>query len=110
MCALQPHTIRALSESVFLGKPDQFGAAIDLHLLVDVVEVHLDRAVGDAQPVGDFLVRESLGGHLHDVDFARREQLGDFGALRLAATSLPSPSSMSWSASMWRRLELKFHP
>ena len=55
---------------------DGFGAVGGAELCEDDLDVFLDAVDADAEVVGDFLVRESLGDRAHDFRLPGRELLG----------------------------------
>ena len=57
-----------------LGVAQQRQPPVEPELVVDVVEVHLDRALGDEQALGDLPVAQPLRHHAHQVELARRER------------------------------------
>src|SRR5215475_428510 len=63
---------------------DQLGATANLDLLVDAVQVGLDRALADVEPLGDLPVAQAGRGHAKDVDLANGQELAD-----LARPGLP---------------------
>src|SRR5204862_4930091 len=60
-------------------------AAIEPKLLVDVVQVNLDGAVGDLQSLGDLLVAEAGRHHVENIQLASRQQSCYIAHARLAS-------------------------
>ena len=52
------------------GERREHGPVADFKLLIDVMEVHLDGAVGNIQPAPNFLVRQPFGHQGHDLALA----------------------------------------
>src|SRR5688572_27034616 len=76
-----------VSSAVDPAVPDQhqqIDAIGQAQFLVNIVEVDLDRAFRDSQPVSDLLVAQIIGGEPDDRLFARRE-LGEGAAIELPA-------------------------
>jgi len=55
------------------GQRREHGSVVDFKLLIDVMEVHFDRAIGNPQPAPNFLVRQSLGYQTHDLALTVRQ-------------------------------------
>ena len=51
----------------------EHGPVADFKLLIDVMEVYLDSAVGDIQPAPDFLVRQPFGHQSHNLALTVRQ-------------------------------------
>src|SRR5262245_40532410 len=62
-------------EAVLLCEQGQAEPSIELKLLVDVVEMHLDGSLRDGKTLGDRTIPETLSDHLHELDLARCQQL-----------------------------------
>jgi signal transduction histidine kinase len=74
---VDPARVR-LRESFLLRAQHELEAPIHAELLVDVVQVHLDRRLGNGQARRDRLVPETLGDHPHDFELTRRQDFGGF--------------------------------
>lgn len=61
-------------QAVLPGVLRQLHAAGDVELFVDVVHVHLHRALGDRQPVGDGAVAQPAGGQPDDLALPTAQQ------------------------------------
>src|SRR3954466_5337280 len=70
------------------------GAIAGAQLLHDVLDVHLDRLLGDEQPLGDVAIPVAAGDVLQDVDLAARQRLVRemFGELRGGIGRDPFPA------------------
>jgi hypothetical protein len=55
------------------GQCRESGSIVDGQLLVDVVQMHLYRAIGNIQPVSDPFVRQAFRHQLHDLPFTLRQ-------------------------------------
>src|SRR6266704_365527 len=71
------HTEDRLDQPPVLGVEGEGDAAVHPELLVDMVEVQLDRALVHVELRGDLLVPESSGHHAGDLDLARRQEASD---------------------------------
>jgi hypothetical protein len=81
---LQHSSRSALHESFFLGVAGELCAAIDAELLIDVVEMDLDRSLADEEFLADLHIAQP-GGHLFDnFDFSGRQRLSGFVSCGLA--------------------------
>ena len=60
-------------DPAFLRPEHELEAAVHLHLLVDVVQVNLDGALGNGEPLADDAVAQPLRHHLDDLGLARRQ-------------------------------------
>src|SRR5437773_10940846 len=58
-------------ELIGLGVQHQLHAALHFQFLIDIVQVDLDRAFGDAEPPRQLPVAEAARHHAHDLDFPR---------------------------------------
>src|SRR5881396_1411013 len=58
-------------ELIRLGVQHQLHAALHFQFLIDIVQVDLDRAFGDAEPPRQLPVAEAARHHAHDLDFPR---------------------------------------
>jgi hypothetical protein len=75
---------RPSHESLFLGVTGELGAAIDAELLIDIMEMDLDRSLADEEFLADLHVAQS-GRHLFDnFDFSGRQHLRDLVSCGLA--------------------------
>jgi len=68
------------------GGGDGLGPAADLELTVDVVDVALDGALRDDQPIRDLLVGEARGNQAQHLQLALTERLDQRLGRRRAAT------------------------
>src|SRR5438132_10662860 len=66
-----------LVEPFFLGYPDELAPAADVELLIDIVQVDLNRACAYAQSVCDIFVREVLSHQADDLGLASRDEAGE---------------------------------
>src|SRR2546428_7697934 len=60
-------------ELIGLGVQHELHAALHLQLLIDVVQVDLDRAFAEAEPPRELPVAEAPCHHAHNLDFPRGE-------------------------------------
>ena len=76
--------IAFLHESLFLGVAGELCAAIDVELLIDVVEMDLDRSLADEEFLADLHIAQP-GRHLFDnFDFSGRQHLSRLVSCDLA--------------------------
>ena len=67
--------LAGLKEVKLTRAHERLGAALHVELAVDVVDVLLDRADGDDQPVGDRLIGMTVGDQAQDFQLAVAEWL-----------------------------------
>ncbi len=64
-----------LQQFQFAGARHGLQAIVHAELVVEVVDVGLDRAVGNHQSIGDLLIGESCGDHAQHFQFALTQRL-----------------------------------
>lgn len=66
-----------LHQSLFLGVAGELGAAIDAELLIDVVEMDLDRSLADEEFLADLGIVQPRRHLFDNFDLSGRQQLSD---------------------------------
>jgi hypothetical protein len=61
-----------LNESFFLGVAGELGAAVDAELLINVVEMDLDRSLADEEFLADLYIAEACRHLFDNFDFSGR--------------------------------------
>lgn len=85
------HSSRAarLHESLFLGVAGELCAAIDAELLIDVVEMDLDRSLADEEFLADLHIAQPRRHLFDNFDFSGRQHLGQKGFPRRVMYKVP---------------------
>jgi hypothetical protein len=73
-----------LRESLFLGVASELCAAIEAELLIDIVEMDLDRSLADEEFLADLNISQPQGYLLDDLDLSCRQQLNGLVSCGLA--------------------------
>src|SRR5205809_4252929 len=80
-------------ELIGLGVQHQLHAALHFQFLIDIVQVDLDRAFGDAEPPRQLPVAEAARHHAHDLDLSWGE-----AAIPRTPTGFPPQQRLEYPA------------